>query len=84
MRDLTAKEYKKFEEIKHIRDDGSEYWKNICQYNKKQRNGEFQNGAYRFSAEKSVSPVLFGLGEYGLFRQTLKSQRMRGLNPEST
>ncbi len=26
MSDLNAKEYKKFEEIKHIRDDGSEYW----------------------------------------------------------
>ena len=26
MSDLKAKEYKKFEDIKHIRDDGSEYW----------------------------------------------------------
>ena len=26
MSDLNAKEYKKFEEIKHIRGDGSEYW----------------------------------------------------------
>ncbi|MCL1802014.1 MAG: DNA damage-inducible protein D, partial [Eubacteriaceae bacterium] len=24
--DLKAKEYKRFEDIKHIRDDGSEYW----------------------------------------------------------
>ena len=26
MRELKAKEYKRFEDIKHIRDDGSEYW----------------------------------------------------------
>jgi len=26
MSDLKAKEYKQFEEIKHIRGDGSEYW----------------------------------------------------------
>ena len=26
MSDLKGKEYKRFEDIKHIRDDGSEYW----------------------------------------------------------
>ena len=26
MGELKAKEYKRFEDIKHIRDDGSEYW----------------------------------------------------------
>lgn len=26
MSDLIAAEYKRFEDIKHIRDDGSEYW----------------------------------------------------------
>ena len=26
MSDLNGKEYSKFEQIKHIRDDGSEYW----------------------------------------------------------
>jgi DNA-damage-inducible protein D len=26
MSDLNAREYKQFEDIKHIRDDGSEYW----------------------------------------------------------
>ena len=26
MGELKAKEYKKFEDIKHIREDGSEYW----------------------------------------------------------
>ena len=26
MSNLKAKEYKKFEDIKHIRKDGSEYW----------------------------------------------------------
>ena len=26
MKELKANEYKRFEEIKHIRDDGTEYW----------------------------------------------------------
>lgn len=26
MTELKAKEYKKFEDIKHIREDGSEFW----------------------------------------------------------
>ena len=26
MKELKASEYKKFEDIKHIREDGSEYW----------------------------------------------------------
>ena len=26
MSELKAKEYKKFEDIKHIREDGSEFW----------------------------------------------------------
>ena len=26
MKELKAKEYKRFEDIKHIREDGSEYW----------------------------------------------------------
>lgn len=26
MNELKAKEYKRFENIKHIRDDGSEFW----------------------------------------------------------
>ena len=26
MRDLKASEYKRFEEIKHVREDGTEYW----------------------------------------------------------
>ena len=34
MSELSAKEYKRFEDIKHNRDDGGEYWLARKQWNK--------------------------------------------------